>query len=125
MNPNECVLCVYVKIWRFFHIREIFVFLINDYLLIADLHIFIYGRAECATISLECTKGKLLILNNLKISSFPFSFIPFNACIKGRTNSLVQRVHRILANYECFYNIRNCQKYISSTFDDCSFCRCL
>ena len=36
--------------------------LINDY----SLHIYIYinGRAECATISLECTKVKLLIFNN-------------------------------------------------------------
>ena len=43
--------------------------LINDYSLNADLHIFVYGRAGCAlrihfTISLECTKVKLLILNN-------------------------------------------------------------
>ena len=30
--------------------------LINDYLLIADLDIFVYGSTECATISLECTK---------------------------------------------------------------------
>jgi hypothetical protein len=40
------------------------VFLINDYSLITDLHIFVYGSAECATISLECTNMKLLILNN-------------------------------------------------------------
>ena len=39
--------------------------LINDYLLIADQHIFVYGRAECTSISLECTNVKLLILNNL------------------------------------------------------------
>ena len=38
--------------------------LINDYSLIADLHIFVYGRAECASIS--CTKVKLLILNNFE-----------------------------------------------------------
>ena len=44
--------------------KFISVYLINDYSLIADLHIFVYGRAECATISLECTKVKLLIWNN-------------------------------------------------------------
>ena len=38
--------------------------LINDYSLIADLHIFDYKSAECASISLECIKVKLLILNN-------------------------------------------------------------
>ena len=72
MNPNECVLCVCV--YRFGVIfayvvegidsKVIFVCLINDYSLIADLHIFVYERAECASISLECTKVKLLILNN-------------------------------------------------------------
>ena len=65
INPNECV---YVKIWRVFHIcvdlKLISVCLINDYLLIADLHIFVYGSAECATISLECKKVKHIILNN-------------------------------------------------------------
>ena len=85
MNPNECVLCVCVKIWHLLHICDrkyrfeinFYVF-INDYSLIADLHIFVYGRAECATISLECTKVKLLILDNfgknvknlLKITGF-------------------------------------------------------
>ena len=39
------------------------------YLLIADLHIFVYVRAECPFISLECTKLKLLILNNF---DFPY-----------------------------------------------------
>ena len=43
--------------------------LINDYSLIADLHIFVYGRAECTTISLECTKVKLLILNDFDFCS--------------------------------------------------------
>ena len=37
---------------------------INDYSLIADLHIFAYELAECASISLEYTKVKLLKLNN-------------------------------------------------------------
>ena len=35
--------------------KLISVCLIDDYSLIADLHIFVYGSAECATISLECT----------------------------------------------------------------------
>ena len=47
--------------------KLISVFLINDYSLIADQHIFIYGRAECASISLEGTKVKLLMLNNFAI----------------------------------------------------------
>ena len=38
--------------------------LINDYSLIADLHIFVYGRAEYESVSLKCTKVKLSILNN-------------------------------------------------------------
>ena len=38
--------------------------LINDFSLIANLLKLVYGRAECATISLEFTKVKLLILNN-------------------------------------------------------------
>ena len=45
--------------------KLISVCLINDYSLIADIHIFDYGRAEFSFISLECTKKvKLLILNN-------------------------------------------------------------
>ena len=44
--------------------KLITVCLINDYSLIAEIHIFVYGRAECAFISLECTKVKLRILNN-------------------------------------------------------------
>ena len=38
--------------------------LINDYSLIADLHIIVYARAECESILLKCTKVKLSILNN-------------------------------------------------------------
>ena len=44
--------------------KLIFMCFINDYSLIGDLHIFVYGRAECAIISLKCTKVKHLILNN-------------------------------------------------------------
>ena len=44
--------------------KVISVCFINDYWLIADLHLFVYGRAECASISLKCTKVKLSILNN-------------------------------------------------------------
>ena len=45
-------------------LKLISVCLINDYSFIADIHIFVYGRAECATISLKCAKVKLLILIN-------------------------------------------------------------
>jgi hypothetical protein len=44
--------------------KVISVCLISDYLLIADLHIFVYARAECMSISLKCIKVKLSILNN-------------------------------------------------------------
>ena len=37
-------------------------------LLFADLHIFVYGCAECASISLECTKVKISISNNFDLS---------------------------------------------------------
>ena len=44
--------------------KVFFVSLINDYSLIADLHIFINGSAEYASIALECTKVKIFISNN-------------------------------------------------------------
>ena len=44
--------------------KVISVCLINDYRLIADLHKFVYGRAECAYILIKSTKVKLSILNN-------------------------------------------------------------
>ena len=75
MNPNECVLCG--KIWHFTYV--ISVCLINDYSLIANLHIFVYGRAECTSISLECTKVKLLILNNFGHEEFYQSKIAFTS----------------------------------------------
>ena len=63
-----------MNIWHLFHIsidsKLISVCLINDYLLIADLFIFVYGSAERATISFEYTKLKLLILNNFANQSF-------------------------------------------------------
>ena len=46
--------------------KVISVCLINDYSLIADLHIFVYGRAECASISFKCTKVKFSVLNNFE-----------------------------------------------------------
>ena len=67
------VCCVSVHIWHLFHIgidsKLISVYLINDYSLIADLRIFVYGRAECSSISLECIKVKLLILNNFGLTT--------------------------------------------------------
>ena len=76
MNPNDSVKCVCVCVFgvSFTYVIEskdsklISVCLINDYLLIAYLYIFVYGSAECATISLECTKVKLLILNNFAVN---------------------------------------------------------
>ena len=38
----------------------------SDYSLIAGLHIFVYGRAECKSISLKCTRVKLSILNDFE-----------------------------------------------------------
>ena len=66
---HQWVCDVCVQIWYLFHIRIIYkkvysVCFINNYSLIPDLHIFVYGRAECASISLKCTKVKLSILNN-------------------------------------------------------------
>ena len=48
--------------------KLISVCLINDYSLIADLHIFVYGCAEYATISIECTKVKLPIFNSFELN---------------------------------------------------------
>ena len=54
--------------------KLISVCLFNDYSLIADQHIFVNGRTECAYISLECTKVKLLILKDFDlIQSFSMS----------------------------------------------------
>ena len=48
-------------------------------LLPAYIYVFVYGRAECAHISLECTKVKLLILNSFDQISIDF----FNALYVG------------------------------------------
>ena len=47
--------------------KVISVCLINDNLLIADQRIFVYGRAECESVSLKCKKKKLPILNNFEL----------------------------------------------------------
>ena len=66
MNPKECVLRVlrfgisFTNVIESINSKLISVSLINDYSLIADLHIFVYGHAEC-------TKVKLLILNNFEV----------------------------------------------------------
>ena len=69
MNPNECVcLCRFGVIFTYviegINSKVISACLINEYSLIADLYLFVYESAECASTSLECTKVKLLILNN-------------------------------------------------------------
>ena len=96
MNPKECVLCVCLYIWRDFHIRarryrfESNFCLINDNSLIADLHIFVYGRAECVSISLKCTKVILSISNNFVYSlvvfpiASPTILAPCSHSTKGR-----------------------------------------
>ena len=48
--------------------KVISVCLINDYSLIADLHIFVFARAECESISLKCTKVELSILINFGLA---------------------------------------------------------
>ena len=50
-------------------LKLISVCLIKDYSFIADLHIYVYGRAECTSISLECTKVKLPILYNFGVNN--------------------------------------------------------
>ena len=57
--------------------KIISVCLINDYSLIADLHIFVYGSAECAFISLECTEVKLPINNFAFILGVRGKFLAF------------------------------------------------
>ena len=58
--------------------------LFNDYSLIADLHKFVYGPAECASNSLECKKVKLLTLNNFGIVIVLTNFPPFLHTLKER-----------------------------------------
>ena len=67
-------MCVYIFGVTFTYVIEgidskvISVCLINDYLLIiAIVHIFVYARAECESISLKCTKVKHSILNNFRL----------------------------------------------------------
>ena len=48
--------------------KLILVCLINNYSFIAKLHIFVYERAEFSSISPECTKVKLSILNNFGLA---------------------------------------------------------
>ena len=73
-TPNKSLMSVCVQIWHLLHLyviegiesNLISACLINDYSLIAQLHILVYERAyELSSISLECTKVKLSILNNL------------------------------------------------------------
>ena len=79
-------------------LKLISVCLINDYLLIANLHIFVYGSEECATISLECTKVNAEIVFAHLLNKDIFSIIQcdyysddkvcnlqsgFNLCLRG------------------------------------------
>ena len=75
--------------------KLIAVCLFNDYSLIADLHIFVYGRAEFSSISLECTKVKLLILNNFEYNGRKSLYS------KPRLNKLPWKLNFVLC-YESF-----------------------
>ena len=85
MNPNECVLiCIsFTYVIESIDSKLISVCLFNDYSLIADLHTFVYGPAECASNLLECIKVKLLTLNNFGIVIVLTNFPPF-LHIKGK-----------------------------------------
>ena len=61
--------------------KFISVCLINDYSLIVDLHIFVYGHSEFASISLECSKVKLLILNNFAFDNPSKTWYSTRKCI--------------------------------------------
>ena len=71
-------------------LKLISVFLIIDYSLIADLHIFFYGRAKCASISLKCLKVKISILNNFEITKFKASFVSFHVRLGGGNKNIIQ-----------------------------------
>jgi hypothetical protein len=104
LQPQMSVCCV----WRFgvsftyvietIDSKLISVCLINDYLLIADLHIFVYGRAECATISLEWTKVKLLILNYFAYTYFVWKLITLKWNKQELQLFLIPRIPRIDTN---------------------------
>ena len=88
-TTNECVLCVcrfgisFIYVINSIDSKLISVCLITDYSLIAYLHIFVYGCAEGTSISLECTKVTLLILNNFDFISPLFhsnSFLKYPLC---------------------------------------------
>ena len=56
---------------------------INDYSLIAQLHFLVYERAELSSISLECTKVKLSILNN-----FGKMILPQTICMNRQRTAI-------------------------------------
>ena len=84
-NPKWTLMSV-CCVWRFgiyftniiesIDSKLISVCLINDHLLIADLLIFVFERAEWASISLKCTKVKLLILNNFETTYLLYPMKP-------------------------------------------------
>ena len=94
--------------------KLISVCLINDYSFIADLNIFVYERTECPSISLECTKVKLLILNNFaqnqgkRLINSVFVYI---YCSIERFYKLVS--FRILNKVELFFikNVRSSKSH--------------
>ena len=84
-TPNETLLSVcWVCVCRFgisftyvievIESKLISVCLINDYSLSAHIHIFVYERAKFFSISLECTKVKLLMLTIILVLGAPILF---------------------------------------------------
>ena len=74
-------------------LKLISVYFINDYFLIANLHIFVYGRAECASISLKCTKLKLLILINFDVHNEIFQCGVTNCLKSTKFNQILIRLY--------------------------------
>ena len=76
-TPNELLMSVcvcrfgisFIYIIESIESKLFSVFLINDNSQITQLHIFDYKRSEFSSISLECTKVKLSILNNFEINA--------------------------------------------------------
>ena len=93
--------------------KLISVCLTNDYSLIADLDIFVYRRAECASISLECTNVKLLILNNFEVMILSL-YLPPSKNKRGRKKEIGQYrmglfwIHRQKGLFKDYFRITFC-----------------
>ena len=85
--------------------KLISVCLIDDHSLIADLHIFVYGRAEFASISLEYTKVKLLLLNNFSSDGWSryvnLFFLPHVCHIRAPHYTVITANDHLNFNHTC------------------------